>query len=264
MISERKRIAFEFVSDASKQVTTVAAALVGLSITFRQDLIKGARDVPLLLQGTVVMYVLTVFAGVLVLLALAGALGHEPVAVDPHAPIQEGARDPNADAITDEELTIYRPSIRLPFSIQLVMFFVAVLLTFLFGWTRLGVPLKAAQTPSFAFARAELLGGVRCVIVHRSDLEAAKCARRATDVAFRYRPPPSDAAPYITAIMVTAASVDSAAATSAKTAKTGKGSADAKSAKGKLSPLRPRLIDAYMSLDSVMSLARFDSASATP
>jgi len=258
VISDRKKVAFEFVSDTSKQLTAVAAALVGLGITFRQDLMKGVTDVPALLQLTVVAYVLTVFAGFLVLMAVTGVLGHEPVAESPEerkTRIAAKRKDPNANAIPDDELTIYRAGIRLYFLLQLVFFFAAVLGTFAFGWTRFGVPVKAAQRASFGFARAELLNGVRCVLTDASDVNAALCARRSADVAFRYTPPPAEAAPIIDALTVAAAAIERA--------KPMKGAKGAQSAKG-ATPTRTKLIDAYMQLDSLMASPKFDSAAAAP
>jgi hypothetical protein len=254
MISDRKKISFEFVADTSKQLTAVAAALVGLGITFRQDLLKGVTDVPTLLQLTIVAYVLTVIAGFLVLMAVTGVLGHEPVAEsaeEKKVRIAAKKRDPNAYAIPDEKLTIYRAGIRLYFFLQLIFFVGAVLGTFAFGWTRLGVPLKPAQNPGFAFARAELFNGVRCVLTDVSDAKAAACARRSADVAFRYAPPPVEAAPLIDALTVAVAAVESA-----------------KPAKGKPAPApapaRRTLVDAYMQLDSLMASAKFDNVSAAP
>jgi hypothetical protein len=255
VISDRKKIAFEFVSDTSKQLTAVAAALVGLGITFRQDLLKGVTDVPALLQLTVLAYVLTVIAGFAVLMAVTGVLGHEPV---PESKEQKDAReakhgkDPNANAISDDELTIYRAGIRLYFFLQLIFFFGAVLGTFAFGWTRFGVPPKAAQRPAFGFARAELFTGMRCVLTDASDARAAACARRSADVAFRYAPPPAEAAPLIDALTAAATAADSA-----KPAKRGKTAPVP-------TPARAKLVDAYMQLDSLMASAKFDSAAAAP
>lgn len=255
MISERRKISFEFVSDTSKQLTAVAAALVGLGITFRQDLLKGVTDVPALLQLTVLAYVLTVIAGFLVLLAVTGVLGHEPVPETPkekESRIAAKKKDPNANAIPDEQLTIYRAGIRLYFFFQLVFFFGAVLGTFAFGWTRLGVPTKTAQRPAFGFARAELFNGMRCVLTDASDTNAAACARRSADVAFRYVPPPAEAAPLIDAL--------TAAASAAEGAKTAKGAKPAPAP----TPARAKLVDAYMQLDSLMASAKFDSAVVSP
>lgn len=249
MISDRTKISFEFVSDTSKQLTAVAAALVGLGITFRQDLLKGVTDVPTLLQLTVVAYVLTVIAGFLVLMAVTGVLGHEPVSESPEdkrVRIAAKKKDPNANAIPDEKLTIYRAGIRLYFFFQLIFFFGAVIGTFAFGWTRFGVPPKTTQRPAFGFARAELFSGVRCVLRDASDAKAAACARRSADVAFRYAPPPTEAAPLIDALTAAAAAVESV-----------------KPAKGKPAPAptpaRTKLVDAYMQLDSLMASAKFDS-----
>ena len=254
MISDRKKISFEFVSDTSKQLTAVAAALVGLGITFRQDLLKGITDVPTLLQLTVIAYVLTVIAGFLVLLAVTGVLGHEPVPESLEEANKRKAaktKDPNAKSIADEDVTIYRAGIRLYFFFQLFFFVCAVLGTFAFGWTRLGVPVKPAQKPGFAFARAELFNGVRCVLTDASDAKAAACARRSADVAFRYTPPPAEAAPLIDALTVTVAAVESAKPTKGKPAPVP-------------TPARTKLVDAYMQLDSLMASAKFDSASAAP
>jgi hypothetical protein len=255
MISDRKKISFEFVSDTSKQLTAVAAALVGLGITFRQDLMKGVTDVPALLQLTVLAYVLTVIAGFLVLMAVTGVLGHEPVAEsleEKKARIAAKKKDPNANAISDDALTIYRAGIRLYFLLQLIFFFAAVLGTFAFGWTRFGVPPKPAQRASFSFARAELFSGVRCVLTDASDAKAAACARRSADVAFRYVPPPAEAAPLIDALTVAAAGIERA--------KPAKGAKPARVA----TPARTKLVDAYMQLDSLMASPKFDSAAAAP
>ena len=253
MISDRKKMSFEFVSDTSKQLTAVAAALVGLGITFRQDLLKGVTDVPLLLQLTVLAYVLTVITGFVVLLAVTGVLGHEPVpesAEEERVRVAAHGKDPNANAISDDDLTIYRAGIRLYFFFQLVFFLCAVLGTFAFGWTRLGVPLKNAQKPGIAFARAELFNGVRCVLTNVSNAKAAACARRSADVAFRYAPPPAEAAPLIDALTAAAVEVESA-----KPAKK-------QSAVPAMTPARTKLVDAYIQLDSLMASAKFDSVAA--
>jgi hypothetical protein len=255
MISDRKKISFEFVADTSKQLTAVAAALVGLGITFRQDLLKGVTDVPTMLQLTVIAYVLTVLAGFLVLMAVTGVLGHEPVTESPEekaARIAAKKRDPNAYAIPDEKLTIYRAGIRLYFFFQLVFFVAAVLGTFAFGWTRFGVPAKAAQRPAFSFARTALFNGVRCVLTDASDAKAAECARRSADVAFRYAPPPAEAAPLIDALTAAAAEVASAKAVK----KPG--------ALPVMTPARAKLVDVYLQLDSLMASGKFDSVAVAP
>jgi hypothetical protein len=104
------------------------------------------------------------------------------------------------------------------------------------------------RQPTYAFARAQLRNGMRCVLTARTDAEAAGCAQLSSDLAFRYEPPPADAAPLIAALEV--------ATTAASAFRPPKKPSVA------LSANRLNIIDAYVGLDSVLSAVGADSVTA--
>jgi len=106
--------AFEFALEATKQLITLATAVIALTVTFLTDVVEAApSNSARVLQAAWVVYFLSIVAGVFALLSLAGNLERPG----------EGATP-----------SIYRPNIVIFSLVQVISFCIAVLLTFVFGW----------------------------------------------------------------------------------------------------------------------------------
>lgn len=100
--------AFDFASEVVKQQLTLAVGIFALTLTFLKDVVPAHTDTTLL-KVAWIGYVLSVFFGLLTLMALAGVLG---------AGTAGG---------------IYSPSVRRFAGLQAVVFFLALGLTLAFG-----------------------------------------------------------------------------------------------------------------------------------
>lgn len=112
----RVQKAFEFASDSTKQLITLATGIVALTITFSKDILGGVDFGPrLLLMMAWSVYLVSIIFGVWTLLALTGSL--EPM----------HSLDKRPDA------SIWGKNVRLPSIIQIVTFLIATLLVVVFG-----------------------------------------------------------------------------------------------------------------------------------
>jgi hypothetical protein len=106
--------AFEFAQEATKQLITLATAVIALTVTFLTDVVDDASTTAArVLQAAWVVYFLSIVAGVFALLSLAGNLERPGDGASP---------------------SIYRTNIVLFSIVQVLSFCTAVLLTFVFGW----------------------------------------------------------------------------------------------------------------------------------
>jgi hypothetical protein len=110
--AEHTKKAFDFASDATKQMITLATGVIALTITFRKDI---ATDVPstgkTFLAVGWVLYLLSVILGVATLMNLAG----------------------NLERPQNDRRSIYAGSIRLLGGMQAVAFLLAIACTITFG-----------------------------------------------------------------------------------------------------------------------------------
>jgi hypothetical protein len=118
-MDERAKAAFASVSDTSKQLITLATGILGLEITFSKDIIGSDICYTYLriLGSSWVCFLLSIVAGVWLLLAVTGTLG-------------KGAMP------TSE--TTYQTNIRIPAFIQILFFLVGLVLSVWFGMQSFG------------------------------------------------------------------------------------------------------------------------------
>jgi len=113
-LSPRAQKAFDFAQEATKQLITLATAVIALTVTFLTDVVQAASSVSArVLQAAWILYFVSIVSGVFTLLSLAGNL-EQP-----------------GDGGTP---SIYRKSIRYLSLVQVISFCTAVLLTLVFGW----------------------------------------------------------------------------------------------------------------------------------
>ena len=106
--------AFDFAQETTKQLITLATAVIALTITFVTDVVETApRGSAGFLQGAWVLYLVSIVFGVLTLLALTGNLERPGV---------------------DRAPSIYRPNIVVFSACQVLAFSAALALTLVFGF----------------------------------------------------------------------------------------------------------------------------------
>ena len=110
-LDDRTKKAFDFLQDATKQIITLATAILTFTITFLKDIAKNADDVSRnLLTGSWIFLVVSAIAGLFVLLNMSGVLAK----------------------VTKPD--IYKGSIRFLSLAQLGAFALALVLALAFGW----------------------------------------------------------------------------------------------------------------------------------
>ena len=117
-LDDHTKAAFASAGDAAKQLITLSTGILALEITFRKEVMgQLASSATTLLAVSWILFLLSVFAGVWTLLALTGSLGQE---------------------LAPTARTIYRPSIRVPAFLQVLLFVAGLACTVLFGVRVLG------------------------------------------------------------------------------------------------------------------------------
>ncbi len=116
-IEENVKLAFEAARDTTKQLLTLASAILALTVTFSTDIAVRAtpKDRPWLYAAWL-LYAVSVLAGSATLMPLTGNL--------------ERADPP----------TVYAPGIRIPATAQAISFVLAIFATVLFGFFALPKP----------------------------------------------------------------------------------------------------------------------------
>jgi hypothetical protein len=113
-LSPTAQKAFDFAQGATKQLITLATAVIALTVTFLTDVVKAASSGSArVLQLAWILYFVSIVSGVFTLLGLAGNL---------ERPGNSGTP------------SIYRPNIVVFSLVQVLSFCIAVLLTLVFGW----------------------------------------------------------------------------------------------------------------------------------
>jgi hypothetical protein len=100
--------AFDFASEVVKQQLTLSIGIFALTLTFLKDVVPAKTDTTLL-EISWVLYIVSVFFGLLTLMALAGVLG------------------------SNGEGGIFSPNVKLFAGAQAIVFFLALALTLAFG-----------------------------------------------------------------------------------------------------------------------------------
>jgi hypothetical protein len=113
-MDEQRKKAFDFAQETSKQLITLATGVIGLTITFGKDFVGSVHGFPRCLAVmSWALLLASVAFGLLTLMALTGSL--EPAAGDPAAPSIRGG------------------NVTVPAIIQVLLFFLGLLLAVLFG-----------------------------------------------------------------------------------------------------------------------------------
>jgi hypothetical protein len=111
-MNERRRKAFDFASDTSKQLITLATGIIAITITFAKDLLEIGEATALLVWAWVV-YLFSILSGVWTLMALTGELERR----------EEGKEEPS----------IRGGNVTLPATLQILSFCAGTLLIVIFG-----------------------------------------------------------------------------------------------------------------------------------
>lgn len=116
---------FDFAQDLTKQLITLATAIIGLEITFAKDLVTNITDglLQILLGGSWVLFLFSIVAGIFTLMSLTGTLNNM---------IGKSA----AEIFTSEKeegSQIYNRVVRIGSFLQIGFFLFALLATIIFG-----------------------------------------------------------------------------------------------------------------------------------
>lgn len=112
-VDDQAKLAYASVSDLTKQLITLGTGVVTLEVTFAKAFVEKMLAKSSLLQTSWVFLMLSIVVGIWVLMALTGSLAKN---------------SPPASA------DIYKPNIRLPAFIQLVLFVLGMVFTIAFGF----------------------------------------------------------------------------------------------------------------------------------
>lgn len=100
---------FQFVLETTKQIIALSTFIIGITITFFENLCEQGNNIKHIFPYTWLLFLLSIFCGLCVLLNLSGTLG-------------------NVKEIPSGNVSIYRKNIRLCMFAQLISFFVALAL----------------------------------------------------------------------------------------------------------------------------------------
>jgi hypothetical protein len=110
-MDEQRKKAFDFAQETSKQLITLATAIIGLTVTFGKDFAGVQGCARFLAIGSWVLFLLSILFGLITLMALTGSL--EP-------------QDATPPSIRGSNVTA-------PAAIQILLFFLALLAAVVFG-----------------------------------------------------------------------------------------------------------------------------------
>ncbi len=111
---DRVKKSFDFLQDVTKQIITISAAILTFTLSFLKDLATTAdRDAREWLTRSWVLFVVSSFFGLFVLLSMTGVLGSP----------------------SDKKPTIYKTPTRILSFLQLAAFFLALMCAAIFGIT---------------------------------------------------------------------------------------------------------------------------------
>jgi hypothetical protein len=111
-MDERVKASFEFAQDATKQLITLATAIIALTITFLNDVIRSAPGgTSILIEVAWFLYLASIVFGIVTLLGLTGELASS----------------------RSTQPSVYGRDIRWPSALQILAFLAALILTLIFG-----------------------------------------------------------------------------------------------------------------------------------
>jgi hypothetical protein len=169
-MEENQKKAFDFAADTTKQLITIATAIITLTITFSKDIIGGADNGPKAwLIGAWAVFILSIIFGVGTLMTLTGTLqplnkwkAYKASRQNQQSAIQQGQNpqgasqpsNPNPD-VDCTEININNGNIRLLSMLQAISFIAAIIMTGWFGYTSLSTETK--DNKSYTIIRKSLL-----------------------------------------------------------------------------------------------------------
>lgn len=144
-MKENQKKSFDFAADTTKQLITLATAIITLTVTFSKDIIGVGDNSPkTLLVWTWAIFILSILFGILTLMALTGTL--QPLSNDTKKGIKEDAQkesiDNSSTPSTDDtsDITINKGNIRRFSTIQILLFVIALVMTAVYGYKSLSIP----------------------------------------------------------------------------------------------------------------------------
>jgi hypothetical protein len=124
-MDERRKQAFEFARDTTKQLITLATGIIALTVTFSKEVFGTPCPFQLLLLvASWVFFLFSVVMGMWTLLALTGSL----------EPVRKLMVETD---VATEEPSIRGSNVTIPSIVQILTFLIGLLLTVLFGITSL-------------------------------------------------------------------------------------------------------------------------------
>jgi len=153
-MEENQKKAFDFSADLTKQLITLATAIITLMVTFSKDIIGGVSGscILYLLLATWALFIISVLFGLLTLGALTANLDPLP---------GKSQKDKNGvslpPAVASPILTINSGNIRSTAMMQMVTFFIGLLLT---GWY--GYAVVSKQQPLVSVSEKHRIYHCKC------------------------------------------------------------------------------------------------------
>jgi hypothetical protein len=128
--------AFDFASETTKQLVTIATGIIALMVTFSKDVVgENYSSEKTLLFWTWGIFILSILFGVLTLMALTGTLQPKKVTVKNEGNSDSGVNNTESSEIID--LNINNFNIRIFSFLQILFFVGGLILTALFGYKSL-------------------------------------------------------------------------------------------------------------------------------
>lgn len=119
-LQRRAELAYSYAQEVSKQLLTLSTAVFALTLTFDEKIAKSATEGRAWIEFAWGCYLGSVLFGIIVLMTLAGHIAEPPT--------EEG--EDGEDVAVD---SIYTLGIRLASSSQILLFFIALIFTFVYG-----------------------------------------------------------------------------------------------------------------------------------
>ncbi|MEI6142156.1 MAG: hypothetical protein WCP85_22975 [Mariniphaga sp.] len=142
-MKENQKKAFDFAADTTKQLITIATAIITLTVTFSKDILGGAENAPkTLLIWTWAIFICSIIFGVMTMMSLTGTLQPLKKNVTPMTPTLPTPQtsQPNVSPIADnecDEININNSNIRFLSILQVLFFLTAIIMTGVFGYKSL-------------------------------------------------------------------------------------------------------------------------------
>ena len=166
-MKENQKKSFDFASDTTKQLITLATAIITLTVTFSKDIIGVGDSSPkTLLVWTWGIFILSIFFGILTLMALTGTLQPLEKEVNKKDKAASGEVQQNAPANPQpstaedfSDITINKGNIRRFSTIQILLFVTALIMTAVYGYKSLSIKnVKDPHKDTYMIIRESKLG----------------------------------------------------------------------------------------------------------